>query len=80
MIDIHLKISDEEKSPISAFAYSTGKVIEGLIRDEIGSIKDENALLTSKILHYRMNLPEELRPQYDLFFGITKQTSGKINN
>jgi len=78
MIDIHLKIDDSENSPISTFSYSVGKVIEGLIRDEIGSIKDENALLTGKILHYRMNLPEELRFQYDLFFGINKQTHGKI--
>ena len=78
MIEIHLKISDEEKSPISAFAYSTGKVIEGLISKEIGSLKDENALLNGKILHYRMNLPQELRPQYDLFFGIIKQTEGKL--
>lgn len=80
MIDIHLKIDDEERSPISAFAYSTGKVIEGLIRDEIGNLKDENALLHGKILHYRMNLPEELRFQYDLFFGIVKQTEGSIKS
>lgn len=78
MIDIHLKIDDSENSPISAFAYSTGKVIEGLIRDETNGIKDENALLKGKILHYRMNLSEELRVQYDLFFEIKNDRKGQL--
>ena len=78
MIDIHLKVDDSENSPISAFSYNVGKVIEGLIYDETNSIKNENALLHGKILHYRMSLPNDMRGYYDSFFEITKQTSGKI--
>lgn len=78
MIDIHLKIDDSEKSSISAFAYNTGKIIEMLISEETNNLAENNKLLEAKILGYRMNLPEELRPQYELYFDIHKQTEGKI--
>ena len=77
MIDIRFQIDDSEKSAISAFAYSTGKLIEKLIFEETNNLADKNRLLEAKILHYRMKLPEKSRTQYDSFFGITKQIEGR---
>jgi hypothetical protein len=52
MIDIHLKSDIPEEEIISAFAYSTGKLIEELIKKQTHDLEYSNKYTEAKILQF----------------------------
>ena len=79
MTNLELKIVDDKNSPISAFAYSAGKMIEALYTDEMKRLKNENALLQGRILGYKFHkCPPELQRDYNEWFHIESKREGRI--
>jgi len=79
MTTLELKIVDHKDSPISAFAYSAGKMIEALYTDEVLRLKNENALLQGRILGYKFHkCPPELQDEYNEWFHIEAIREGRI--
>lgn len=69
----------DENKVISAFAFNTGQLIEQLINDRTSHLEDKYKMLEAKLLDYYMRLPAgAIKSEFGGFFGIIRQTGGKI--
>jgi hypothetical protein len=58
---------------ISAFAFKTGKLIEGLIKEQTDNLQERNQMLEAKILQWYAKSRDEGFAEH---FGITTMRSG----
>ena len=72
---ISVETGDYREDIISAFAYSTGKLIEELIKERTCNLVDVNKLLEAKILQWFHLHPS---PQFAEFFSINIDRKGSI--
>lgn len=68
-------MKSEENESISAFAFKTGKMIEGLIIEKTNNLEEENRFLQAKILNWFGKTKDQ---EFAKYFNITTVTKATV--